>query len=53
MQMPLHPGVKVPDPAPEGFLFESVKIKQFPYDARKLGELLPGVVKEMNALFRN
>jgi hypothetical protein len=51
--MPLHPGVKVPDPAPEGFLFESVKIKQFPYDARKLGELLPGVVKEMNALFRN
>jgi iron(III) transport system substrate-binding protein len=51
VQMPLHPGVNTPDPAPEGFIFEAAKIKQFPYDTRKLGELLPGVVKEMNALF--
>lgn len=52
VQMPLHPGVQVPDPAPAGFIFDMAKVKQFPYVVHTLGEMLPGVTKEMNELFR-
>lgn len=52
VQMPLHPGVKVPDPAPPGFVFDHTKLRQMGYDARAIGERLPAVIEEMKRIFQ-
>jgi iron(III) transport system substrate-binding protein len=51
-QMPLHPGVKVPEATPAGFVFDHARLRSLPYDARAIGAKLPAVIEEMKRIFQ-